>query len=158
MGGRSATRMLVLLLGCAAPAAPEEHHRGYATVQVGSARTHEWDRSASWMEARGGWVFLPSGVAAADLGLGWGQSGEGFLSLTAGLELRPWPRARLSPFLRGEVGLFGEPEYSGYVAGLGGGLALRLGSRWSLRAGAAWNAHGGATGPVTYYGGLQARF
>ena len=136
----------------------EEAPHWSATVQAGSARIHPWDVRRAWYEARFGRDLFASGILSADLGLGFSGSGEGFVSLTAGAELRPLPRARVSPFVRAEFGLLGEPEFSGSVAGLGGGLAVSLGPRFVLRGGAAWNVHGGETGPVTYYGGLQYRF
>ena len=142
----------------AAPVTCEEAPHWSATVQAGSARIHPWDTRRAWFEARVGRDLFASGIASADLGVGFSGSGEGFFSLTAGAELRPLPKARVSPFVRAEIGLLGEPEYGGHVAGLGGGLAVSLGSRLVLRGGAAWNVHGGETGPVTYYGGLQSRF
>jgi hypothetical protein len=148
----------VLLLVGVLPATSEEMPRWHATVQAGSARIHGWDKRGGWLEARLGRVLFPSGIASADLGVGSSKSGEGFFSLTAGVELRPLLRARVTPFVRAEIGLLGEPEFAGYVAGLGGGLAVSLGPRLVLRGGAAWNVHGGETGPVTYYGGVQVRF
>ncbi len=51
-----------------------------------------------------------------------------------------------------------EPEYGGFIAGAGGGLAVRLDDRFSIRAGAGWGAHGTVEGPTVYYGGLQCRW
>ncbi len=70
----------------------------------------------------------------------------------------PFPRAVVSPFARAEAGFLGEPEYSGYVAGIGGGLAVRLNDRLSLRGGASWGTHGDVEGPLVCYGGVQLRW
>ena len=128
-----------------------------ARFQAGSSTIHEWGRSGAWFEGRVGRSFA-GGVLSADLGLAVSSSDEGYVSLTAGLEVLPFPRAVVSPFARAEVGALGEPEYLGYVAAIGGGLSLRLNQTISLRAGASWGTHGDVEGPVVYSGGLQLRW
>ena len=149
--------VLVLTLTLAATAATAQEHPWLARVQAGSASIHEWGASGVWAEARVGRSFV-SGVLAADLGLAVSSSDEGYGSLTAGLEVLPFPGAVVSPFARAEAGVLGEPEYSGYVASVGGGLAVRLSDRLSLRGGATWGTHGDVKGPVVYCGGLQVRW
>ena len=127
-------------------------------LQGGSATIHEWGKTGSWFEGRVGRSLVGGGLLSVDLGLAASGSDEGYLSLAGGLEVLPLPKAPVSPFVRGEVGLLGEPEYGGYVAGLGGGLAIRLSDRLGLRGGATWNVHGDVEGPVVYYGGLQLRW
>jgi hypothetical protein len=92
------------------------------------------------------------------VGLALSSADEGYLSLTAGLEALPFPRAVVSPFARVEAGVLAEPEFGGYVAGVGGGLSIRLNDRLSLRGGASWGVHGDVEGPVVYYGGFQLRW
>ena len=149
--------LLVLSLTLAAATATAQEHPWVARFQAGSSRIHEWGRSGVWGEARLGRSFV-GGVLSADLGLAFSSSDEGYASLTAGLEALPFPRAVVSPFVRAEAGALGEPEYWGYVAGLGGGLSIRLSDRLSLRGGATWGLHGDVEGPVVYYGGLQLRW
>ena len=97
-------------------------------------------------------------MLSADLGLAVSSADEGYGTLTAGLEVLPFRRAVVSPFARAEVGVLGEPEYSGYVAAVGGGLSLRLNETISLRGGASWGIRGGVEGPMLYYGRLQLRW
>lgn len=128
----------------------------FVQANLGSARIHSWDSRAGWVDARIGRT-IGSRFTSIDFGVALASGGE-FGSLTSGFEIRPRPRARFSPFVRGEVGFLGESDFGGAVAGVGGGLILRLGSRIGLRVGLALNVHGGAKGPVTSYGGLEYRW
>ena len=80
------------------------------------------------------------------------------MSPTSGLEIQPWHAKRISPFLRGELGVLGESDYGGWIVGGGGGVVVRLTPRMGLRSGVALNAHGGVRGPVSTYGGLEFRW
>jgi hypothetical protein len=147
----------VLGLTLTAAAATAQERPWVARVQAGSATVHEWGASGGWAQAQVGRSFV-GGVLSADLGLAVSSSDGGYASLTAGLEALPFPRAVVSPFARAEAGVLGEPEYGGYVAGIGGGLSVRLSERLSLRGGATWGVHGDVKGPVVYSGGLQLRW
>ncbi len=149
--------VLVLTLTLAAATATARERPWLTRFQAGSATIHEWGSSGGWAQAQVGRSFVGGGLSA-DLGLTASGSDEGYASLTAGFEVLPLPRAVVSPFARGELGVLGEPEYGGYVAGLGGGIAARVNDRLSLRAGATWNVHGDVRGPVVYYGGLELRW
>ena len=149
--------VLVLSLTLAAGAVTAQEGPWVARFQAGSSTIHEGGRSGLWGEARVGRSFV-GGTLSADLGLVVSSSDEGYGSLTAGLEVLPFPRAVVSPFARAEVGALGEPEYLGYVAAIAGGLSLRLNQTISLRAGASWGTHGDVEGPVVYSGGLQIRW
>jgi hypothetical protein len=148
--------LLALTVALAAPAAAEDR-RWFAQLQAGHATLHEWDPSGSWYEGRVG-RSVSGGVLSADLGLVLSGSAEDYASLTTGVEVLPFPKALVSPFARLEAGVMWEPEYGGYIAGAGGGLAVRLNDRLSLRGGASWGYHGGVVGPTVYYGGLQVRW
>ena len=113
--------VLVLSFTLAAAGATAQERPWTARFQAGSATIHEWGESGAWGEARVGRSFV-GGVLSADLGLAVSSADEGYGSLTAGLEVLPFPRAVVSPFARAEAGVLGEPEYGGYVAGIGGGL------------------------------------
>jgi len=149
--------VVVLSFTLAAAGATAQEHPWTARFQAGSSTIHEWGESGAWGEARIGRSFA-GGVLSADLGLAVSGADESNASLTAGFEALPFPRAIVSPFARAEVGVLGEPEYGGYVAGIGGGLSVRLSDRLSLRGGASWGTHGDVKGPVVYYGGLQVRW
>jgi hypothetical protein len=149
--------VLVLSLTLAAAGTTAQEHPWTARFQAGSSTIHEWGRSGVWGEARLGRSFV-GGVLSADLGLAVSSSDEGYGTLTAGLEVLPFPRAVASPFARAEVGVLGEPEYSGYVAGVGGGLSVRLNQTISLRGGASWGTHGDVKGPIVYSGGIGLRW
>jgi hypothetical protein len=149
-------RFLALAVVLASPAAAGEHP-WFAQLQGGHATLHEWDPSGAWWEGRVGRSFS-SGVLAADLGLVLSGSAESYASITGGFEVLPFPRALVSPFARVEAGLMWEPEYGGFIAGAGGGLAVRLSDRLSLRGGASWGGHGDTSGPTVYYGGARVRW
>ena len=149
--------VLVLSLTLAAAAATAQERPWVARFQAGSSTIHEWGPGGVWGEARFGRSFV-GGVLSADLGLAVSSSDEAYGSLTAGLEVLPFPRAVVSPFARAEVGLLAEPEYSGYVASVGGGLSVRLNETMSLRGGASWGTHGDVKGPVVYSGGIELRW
>ena len=149
--------VLVLTLTLTASAAAAGERPWIARLQGGSSTIHEWGASGGWVEAQVGRSFV-GGVLSADLGLAGSSADEGYGSLTAGLEVLPFSRAIVSPFARAEAGLLAEPEYGGYVAGVGGGLSVRLNERLSLRGGATWGTHGDVKGPVVYYGGLELRW
>jgi hypothetical protein len=149
--------LLALTLVLTASGATAEGRRWLAQFQAGRATLHEWDPSGAWYEARVG-RSLSGRVLSADVGLVLSGAAEGYASLTAGFEVLPFPRGVLSPFARVEAGAMWEPEYGGYIAGVGGGLALRLDDRLSLRGGASWGLHGDIRGPVVYSAGLQVRW
>ena len=157
MRGSVLVLSLSLSLTLAAAAATAQEDQWVARVQAGSASIHEWGASGVWAEARVGRSFV-GGVLSADLGVALAGADEAYASLTAGLEVLPFPRAVVSPFARAEMGVLGEAEYSGYMAGIGGGLSVRLSDRLSLRGGASWGIHGDVAGPVVYCGGLQLRW
>ena len=148
---------LVLSFTLAAAVTTAQEHPWTARFQAGRSTIPEWGERGAWGEARIGRSF-PGGVLSADLGLAVSGADESNASLTAGFEALPFPRAIVSPFARAEVGVLGEPEYGGCVAGIGGGLSVRLSDRLSLRGGASWGTHGDVKGPVVYYGGLQVRW
>jgi hypothetical protein len=141
----------------AASTAVAEEGRWGARFQAGSATIHDRGASGTWYEGGVGRSFAGR-VLSADLGLAVSGADEDYASLTAGFEVLPFPRAIASPFARVEAGVLWEPEYGGYVAAAGGGLAIRLHDRLSLRGGATWGVHGDAEGPIVYYGGLQFRW
>jgi hypothetical protein len=155
---RGSVLLALVLVGATAVAAAEDHP-WLVRFQAGSAAIHG-KPADRWIEGRVGRSVAADGRVLADLGVAGSPADTGFTAVTAGLEVLPLPRAVLSPFVRGEVGLLVEwdGEYGGYVAGAGGGLALRLGERLGLRAGASWNVHGGQSSPTVYYGGLQYRW
>ena len=82
--------VLVLSLTLAAAAATAQERPWVARFQAGSATIHEWGASGVWAEARVGRSFV-GGVLSADLGLAVSGSDEGYASLTAGLEVLPFP-------------------------------------------------------------------
>lgn len=151
--------VLVLSLTLAATEATAQEHPWMARFQVGSSRIPEWSESGVWGEARIGRSFV-GGMLSADLGLAFSSLEAGYGSLAAGFEVLPFPRGVVSPFVRGEVGALGEPEYLslGYVASVGAGLSVRLSEAISLRGGASWGTCGYVEGPVVYSGGLQFRW
>ena len=150
--------VLVLSFTLAAAVTTAQEHPWTARFQAGRSTIHEWGERGAWGEARIGQSFV-GGVLSADLGLAVSSLDGGYGSLTAGLEVLPFPRRVVSPFARAEVGLLGAPEPVGYLAAVGGGLAVRLSDGLSLRGGATWGTSNGyVEGPVVYYGGLELRW
>lgn len=137
--------------------AAAEDHPWVARVQLGKARIHEWDDADTWGEIRVG-RRLAGGRLAIDLGPAGSHSGEGYVGLTAGLEVLPLPRAIVSPYARVEAGGLWEPEGLYLAGGVGGGVAVRVSERLSLRGGASWAVHGDVSGPVVYSGGIELRW
>ena len=154
---RRSVLVLVLRSRSRRPGRPPRSAPGRPASRPGAPRSTSGARAASGARLESGGAFV-GGVLSADVGLAVSPLDEGYGSLTAGLEVLPFPRAVVSPFARAEAGVLGEPEYSGYVAGGGGGLAVRLSDRLSLRGGATWGTHGNVKGPVVYYGGLELRW
>jgi hypothetical protein len=124
-------------------------------MAVGISQIHPWNSGAEWVDIRVGRIAGPISV---DFGIAGSGSRGPFVSLTAGPEIQPWRSKRVSPFLRGELGILGESDYGGFIAGGGGGAVVRLTPRVGLRTGAALNAHGGVRGPLTAYSGLEFRW
>ena len=126
----------------------------------GATRLQPRADRTGWAEVRFG-RKIGSRFTSIDVGIAASTSRPVFSSLTSGLEVRPWPLKRISPFVRGEFGLLAveSPEL---VGGVGGGIVLRLRSRLGLRVGAALNSHGidevFARGPVTSYAGFEYRW
>ena len=149
--------VFVLSFSLAAATSTAQERPWIGRIQAGSATIHEWGGQGVWAGAQVGRSFV-GGALSGDLGLAVSNSDDGHVSLTAGLDVLPFPSAAVSPFARAEAGVLGEPEYGGYVAGVGGGLAVRLDDRLSLRGGATWSVHGDVRGPVVYYGGVQLRW
>ena len=153
--------LLVGLMNNVALAQPQsslgDYPRWSVQALIGSARLHSWDERTGWVQFRVGRT-IGSPITSVDVGMGGSGSRAPFTSLTTGLEIRPLPQALVSPFIRGEVGVLGESDFVGVVAGAGGGGVIRLGSRFGLRTGASLNFHGGEKGPITFYGGLEYRW
>lgn len=93
-----------------------------------------------------------------DLGLSLSLADEGFLSLDAGLELRPTPRSRVTPFAGARAGLIAESEYAGTVFQGGAGVDFNPGHSIGLRFAIYRGTHGGASGPHLITGGVEFRF
>jgi hypothetical protein len=106
-------------------------------------------------------TFGPQRFFSVDAGINAALADEGFVSSVVGMELRAWPRRRLSPFVRLEGGALFEESQSYVALGAGGGLAARLGPSLSLRASAVWCDHGGGEGgggPHVFQIGLERRW
>src|SRR5262245_41214027 len=117
-----------------------DYPRWSVQALFGSARLHSWDERTGWVQFRAGRT-IGSPITSLDVGIGGSGSRGSFTSLTTGLEIRPLPQALVSPFIRAEVGVLGESDFVGVVAGAGGGGVIRLNSRFGLKTGAGLNFH-----------------
>jgi hypothetical protein len=154
--------LMLLTLGtstvCAqSPTSLEDNRKWFVRTVVGTGQIHPWDDWAEWVDIRVG-RKVGAGSTSIDFGIAGSGSRAAFMSLTGGVEAQPWHAKRVSPFLRGELGILGESDYGGWIVGCGGGAVVRLTPRVGLRTGVALNAHGGVRGPVTTYGGLEFRW
>jgi len=138
------------------PTSFEPNRKWVSRITVGLSQTHPWERGAEWVEFRVG-RKIGEGMTTVDFGIAGTGSRGPFMTLTSGLEVQPWHAKRISPFVRGELGIVGESDYGGWTAGGGGGAVVRLSPRLGLRTGVAINAHGGVRGPVSAYVGFEFR-
>jgi hypothetical protein len=139
------------------PPSSEDNRKWFVRTAVGTGQIHPWDAWAEWVDIRVG-RKVGTGSTSIDFGIAGSGSRGAFTSMTVGSELQPWHANRVSPFMRGELGILGESDYAGWIAGVGGGVVVRLTPRLGLRSGVAFNAHGGVRGPVTTYGGMEFRW
>jgi hypothetical protein len=149
---------VLTVLGQSAWAFDDDEPKWAVRANFGSVRLHSYDRRDNWGEVRVGRVIGSSGRAFLDGGISASAERGGYGSMTGGVEVRPFPGKPITPFVRGEAGMLGESDFIGFVAGIGGGAAVRLNRRFGLRAGATLSTHGGARGPVTVYSGIEFRW
>jgi hypothetical protein len=140
----------VLLLGLAASAVGDDLRGWYARGEGGQAV------DVPFGAIRVG-HSLP-GHVWVDAGL---EAGDGFTTLTAGLEVRAAAEKPVFLFARTEVGPLAASGGQKYlVASLGAGLGVRLAERWSARAGFTRSLQLGDSvlGPDSLQAGLEYRW
>jgi hypothetical protein len=126
--------------------------------ELGQVEIHHAERRSMGFGLRLGRNFDRQGFACLDLGLSVSTADEAYLSLDAGVELRPMPRSRVTPFLGARAGFIGESEFSGIVLQGGAGLHCTLTPRAGLRLAIYRGTHGGQMGPHLLTGGVEVRF
>jgi len=147
---------------------------GFVAVDLGGAAMRGGvDPTAfrtAWGGVRIGGLLGPGRGLALDVGMSGVGGSNAFCTYTAGLEVRAWSRARVSPFVRAEAGFLDSwDDREGtarqdlfLLTGLGGGLAIRVGPRMACRVGLTFHGHGaweeGHYGPVVAYGGVEFRW
>jgi hypothetical protein len=139
------------------PISVDDNRKWVLRTTFGTSRLHPWDQWAEWVDIRVG-RQIGAGSTAIDFGIAGSGSRGAVMSLTGGVEVQPWHAKRVSPFLRGELGILGESDYGGWIAGGGGGVVVRLTPRLGLRTGVALSSHGSVRGPVTAYSGFEFRW
>ena len=140
------------------PALDADEPKWAVRASFGTMRLHSWDRRDNWGEVRVGRVVGSTGIVFVDGGISASSGRNSYGTLSGGIEIRPFPRKIITPFVRGELGMLGESDFVGFLAGIGGGATVRLSRRFGIRAGATLNMHGGVRGPVTAYSGFEFRW
>jgi len=155
--------VIVSLLG-AGPAPAQDYPAWYVRGALGATEMHgsggltEADLDQTWLEGRVGRALGERGMVAVDAGVAHSSGKIAFTTVTAGLELRAFPRSLVSPWARLEGGYLNEEIGSCLVGGWGIGLAVRAYRRLSLRGGLTANAHCSDTGPLGASVGLEFRW
>jgi hypothetical protein len=143
----------LVLAGAAARA--EEPRRWTLSAEAGPSRLHE-NGVTTWVGA----LRLHRSLGAAGvLRLQLGAAASGYGTLDAGLEVHPWSRARVSPFLGAGAGyITEESEYEGpFVRGTVG-IEAKLSPRVVLRLAVQAGTHDGQAGPHAATIGIGWRF
>lgn len=99
-----------------------------------------------------------SGILRFEGGLTLSGADEGFAALSAGVELRPLPEARITPYGKANAGLMWEPEYAGSIYTATVGLLLRVGDRTRILGAITRGTHGETYGPHSFSFGLERGF
>lgn len=157
---RRAALAIVLLAGTGSVAA-QELPPWVAQMSLGSSDIHDAPNQGIFAGARFGRGLGARRLFHVDLGYGLGKADAGFSTLTLGLEGRPFPSGRVTPYVRLESGWIFEGSERYVLVGAGAGLSVRLNPRLFVRAGALWCGHGfdeGAYGPSLYHAGVELRF
>ncbi|MGH7673829.1 MAG: hypothetical protein ACREMV_01040 [Gemmatimonadales bacterium] len=136
-------------------AAQESPGPWHVRFELGSAEIHSSERDGAWLGGRVGRRLDGRGVVRLDGGITWSSADEGFATLELGLELRPLPRAVVTPVLGVGVGVLAEPEFTGEELRAFAGLDVRVGAQLTLRAAVQRAEHGGEEGPNVLFGGFQ---
>lgn len=144
-----------LVLAGAAAARAEEPRRWTLSAEAGRSRLHD-DGVETWAVAlRVQRSIGPAGVLRLQLG----AVASGYGALDAGLEVHPWPRARVSPFLGAGGGYMSEEdEFDGGFLRATVGMEAKLSSRAVLRLAVQAGTHDGQAGPHIATVGLGFRF
>ena len=127
-------------------------------VEVGRAEIHR-SESTGWVAGlRLGRDLGAKRNLRVEGGIVASAADEDFIALDTSLELRPVPKAAVSPFVGAAAGLMVEPEYGGTVFRAGAGFDLNFTARNCLRLSLYRGTHGGAGGPHLITVGLGLRF
>lgn len=144
----------VVLAGAAAAARAEEP-RWTVSVEAGRTRLHDNDVDA-WVGA----LRVHRGIGASGvLRLQLGAVASSYGALDAGLEVHPWPRGRVSPFLGAGGGyMTEEEEFDGGFLRATAGMEVKLSPKAVLRLAVQAGTHDGQAGPHQATLGFGLRF
>lgn len=145
--------LISLVLAGAAAARAEEPRRFTLSVEAGRSRIHD-NGVATWVGA----LRLHRTIGAGVLRLQVGAAASSYGALDAGLEVHPWPRARVSPFLGAGGGLMSEEDYVGGFLRATAGMEAKLSPRAVLRLAVQAGTHDGQAGPHSATIGFGLRF
>lgn len=149
---------LVLLIAASArPVHGQTASRWSFGLEAGSAEIHQPGVDGGVLGV-GVDRRVGSGLLRLQLRLRGSRADEGYVSLTAGPELRLLPDRWITPILAVHGGFLVEPEYSGPAAEISGGLLLIPGRGLGVRATLSRGTHGGSTGPHALLLGVELGF
>jgi hypothetical protein len=145
--------LVALAVLAAAHSRAAEAPRWILSAEAGGTRIHSDDRSQAGA-LRLQREIGSRGIVRAQLGL----AVAAYQALDAGLELHPWPRARVSPFVGAGGGYMVEDEFEGGFLRGTAGLEARLSARGALRLAVQAGTHDGDAGPHLLTIGIGWRF
>ena len=143
-----------LALAGAVTARADEPPRWTLSAEAGRSRIHD-NGVDTWVGA----LRLHRSIGAGVLRLQLGAAVSSYGALDAGLEVHPWPRARVSPFLGAGGGyITEEEEWEGGFLRATAGMEAKLSSRAVLRLAVQAGTHDGQSGPHVATLGVGFRF
>lgn len=156
-GLRPVECVLLLILGLSATTVgleAQETSKWRVRLEAGQTDIHRGTAAGGIMGAVFGRA-MGEGHVQIELGLAVGSADEGFLTVSAGPELRLFPNGRITPIGAVRVALLAEPEYVGAGASVGAGLLVRPAPELAFRGAITRGTHGGRRGPNAIVLGVE---
>lgn len=149
---RTTLLITTLALAAASPARGGDGPRWMVSAEGGRIRIHDDETAVGALRIQRD--LGSRGLFRVQLGAIVAASG----ALDAGVELHPWPQARVSPFLGAGGGLMSEDEYFGLYFRGTAGLEAKLSTSVVMRLCVQAGTHDGQAGPHLATLGLGWRF
>lgn len=148
----------VCLAATAAGLEAQTARRWSFRVEAGRAEIHRETSTGGIYAGAFSREIVRSGIIRLEGGLTLSGADEGFGALSVGVELRPLPDARITPYGKANAGVMWEPEYGGSIYTATLGLFLRVGDRTRILGAITRGTHGATYGPHSFSFGLERGF